>query len=136
MLSIQVCEELEMLEQVKIGKAQGELGIASRRKGGFEAGESIDVHGYSSLEECLKDFNACQANVKVLMEKHENIERTLEECMKKKEVPFELKRKMAVDDVKQRYCNEFYAATINKFRQYASQNDYNRYHISLPHSSP
>lgn len=118
-----------MLEQVKVGKATGELAVATRRKAAFEGGETFDIHGYSSLEECLKDFNSCEAALKKVVEKHRDIEKALEDCMKRKEIPFELKRKMAIDDIKQKYCNEFYAATINKFRQHASQNDFNRYQL-------
>jgi hypothetical protein len=119
-------EELSMSEQLKIKAANDAKTKVMRRKENFEKGLDFDQHELNSLTEAIKLLSDADD----LVAKHEKrlgaLNATIQNCMKMTTIGNNEWRKMAIEDIVQKYCFLAYDVRVKDFRKLAIEKNLRR----------
>merc|ERR1711871_798288 len=110
-------EELGMGEQWKIKNAKGAKKDIEKRKQAFMDGEDEEVHKLKDASEAIKLISEQDDLIAKHVKRLTKIQLTLENCEKMRATPQPEWRRMAIDDLIQKYCVNAYYEKVKEFRK-------------------
>ena len=116
---MQLREELSMGEQVKMKHAKNEKERVEERKKAFENNEDFETHNFHTSGEAIKALSDCDDTIEKIDKRLIKLQVTLENCEKMSKIGNTEWRRMAIDDLVQKYCYEKYAERVKEFRKLA-----------------
>merc|ERR1711871_911175 len=123
---IQLREELSMGEQVKMKNAKNDKERIEERKKAFENGEDFEVHNFHTSGEAIKELSDINDKIEKIEKRMLKLQVTLENCEKMSKIGNTEWRKMAIEDLIQKYCYEAYAEKVKDFRKLAIEQNLRR----------
>merc|ERR1711916_409740 len=123
---MQLREELSMGEQVKLKNAKMEKSRIEERKEAFENGDDFEVHNFHTSGEAIKELSDIDEKVERIEKRLMKLQVTVENCEKMSKIGNTEWRKMAIEDLIQKYCYESYKEKVKEFRKLAIENNFRR----------
>ena len=123
---MQLREELSMGEQVKLKGAKTEKQRIEERKKAFENGEEFEVHNFHTSGEAIKELSDIDDKIEKIEKRILKLQVTIENCEKMSKIGNTEWRKMAIEDLIQKYCYEAYSEKVKDFRKLAIEKNLRR----------